>query len=568
MFKLNRFTLGFLCLIVLCIPGSLFAQANQPPTGPAAKLTPEQWREDLHYFATNMARTHKNLFHTISREDFEAAVRKLSERVPSLTRHEIIVELMRIVARIGDGHTGVRLAQQFTSGVYPLRLHWYKDGLFVQAAAPEYRDAVGARVVKIGNIETAQALDAVSELAWRDNEMGVKAMAPRLLLIPEILHALRLSNDLNKAEFVFEKDGQQQKLELKPSGQFDHQRQLPAGWIDARAGAKTPTPLWLKDPDNMFWFEHLGGSPASGPQRGGTLYVQFNGVADKPAVGHDPGETVAAFFKRVFDYIETNQVDKLVLDLRMNGGGNNFLNLPITIGMIKSRVNTRGKLFVITGRETFSAAQNTVNELEKYTNAIFVGEPTAANPNHFGDARNVVLPNSRITVRASTLWWQDADPRDTRKWKAPEIAAELTSTDYSANVDPAMNAILAYTHGKSLREILTDALSTGTPADLLKQYRAYRDNPAHAYLETEAEVNQLGYNLMGTNRPDDLDKAIELFKLNVEAHPRSANVYDSLAEAYLKKGNKELAIKFYQRALEVDPNFASSVEALRQLKGN
>ena len=65
---------------------------------------------------------------------------------------------------------------------------------------------------------------------------------------------------------------------------------------------------------------------------------------------------------------------------------------------------------------------------------------------------------------------------------------------------------------------------------------------------------------------DTLDEAIDIFKLNVEAYPRSANVYDSLAEAYLKKGNKELAIKFYSKAVEINPNFASSIEALRQLK--
>jgi tetratricopeptide (TPR) repeat protein len=78
-------------------------------------------------------------------------------------------------------------------------------------------------------------------------------------------------------------------------------------------------------------------------------------------------------------------------------------------------------------------------------------------------------------------------------------------------------------------------------------------------------VNTLGYSLINQNRVDD---AIEIFKLNVDAYPSSANVYDSLAEAYLRKGNKELAIKFYTKAVEVDPNFASSIEALRQLKTN
>lgn len=548
-----------IALMILCaIPGSLFAQT---------KLTPEQWREDLRFFAANMPQRHRNLFHSMTREQFDAAVKKLDERIPSLADHEIIVELMRIVALIGDGHTGVRVSQSFTS-VYPLRLYLYKDGLFVQAAAPEYREAVGARVIKIGNADTDQALRAVSELAWRDNEMGIKALAPRFLVVPEILHALRLTSELQRAEFVLEKDGRQSTLELKPTGQMLQLfQQTPAAWLDARSAAKTPTPLWLKDPHNNFWYEHLTGAAATCPQgcEKGILYVQFNAVQDRPQAGGKPGETVEAFFKRVFDYIEANQINKMVLDMRLNGGGNNYLNLPITLGMIKSRVNKRGNLFVIIGRETFSAAQNTVNELEKYTNAIFVGEPTAATPNHFGDARNVVLPNSKISIRASTLWWQDMDPRDTRKWTPPQLAAELTSADYKANVDPAMTAILKFAPGKGLGEMLTEALTSGGYGKAARQYRAYRDDAAHAYLENEGEINRLGYDLLARDRLDD---AIEIFKLNVEAYPRSANVYDSLAEAYLKKGNKDLAIKFYTKAVEIDPNFASSIEALRQLRND
>ena len=530
-----------------------------------ARLTPQQWREDLNYFATNMQKMHRNLFHSMTREQFESAVKRLDERIPTMADHEIIVELMRIVASIGDGHTGVRVTEQFKSA-YPLDLYYFKDGIFVRSAASEYGEAVGGRVVRIGKSDVDQAYRAASELAWRDNEMGLKAIVPRLLVIPEVLHALRITKDTQKAQFVVEKEGRTITIDAKPTGQFlQFFGAKPATWVDARGGSKSPTPLWLRDPHNNFWFEHLTGAQfgcAQGCERG-IAYVQFNAVQDRPQAGEKPGETVEAFFNKVFDYVEANKIDKFVLDMRLNGGGNNYLNLPLTIGMIKSRVNKRGNLFVITGRETFSAAQNTVNELEKYTNAIFVGEPTAATPNHYGDARNVVLPNSKIAIRASTLWWQDLDPRDNRKWTAPQIAAELTSADYKANIDPAMAAILRFVPGKGLTEQLTSALKEGGFAAASKAYRAFRDDPEHAYLETEADINRLGYDLLRDNKVDD---AIEMFRLNVDAYPGSANTYDSLAEAYLRKGNKELAIKYYSKALEINPNFTSSLEALRQLK--
>jgi tetratricopeptide (TPR) repeat protein len=554
MLSIQRFLVCLTLLLALACSG--IAQT---------RLTPEQWREDLRYFAANMQKTHRNLFHTMTREQFEAAVKRLHERIPTMADHEITVELMRIVGMVGDGHTGVRVNQAFTS-IYPVRLYSFKDGLFVQSAAPEYREAVGGRVLKIGNTGVDQAMRAASEIAWRDNEMGIKAIAPRLLVIPEVLHALRIADNLQTVQMAVEKDGRQIILELKPTAQHQHLFEAtPAGWVDARNSSGASAPLWLREPHNNFWFQHLTGAEAACAQgcEKGVAYVQFNAVQDRPQAGDKPGETVAAFFNKVFEYIETNKIDKLVLDMRLNGGGNNYLNLPLTIGMIKSRVNKRGNLFVIVGRETFSAAQNTVNELEKYTNAIFVGEPTAATPNHFGDARNVILPNSKISIRASTLWWQDMDPRDTRKWTAPQIAAELTSADYKANIDPAMTAILKYVPGGGLPQQLTSALKTGGYAAASKAFRSFREDPAHVYLETESEVNRLGYELL---REDRTDEAIDIFRLNVEAYPKSANTYDSLAEAYLKKGNKEEAIKYYSKAVEVNPNFASSLEALRQLK--
>lgn len=68
--------------------------------------------------------------------------------------------------------------------------------------------------------------------------------------------------------------------------------------------------------------------------------------------------------------------------------------------------------------------------------------------------------------------------------------------------------------------------------------------------------------LIGRNQFDD---AVEVFKLNVEMHPRSANVYDSLGEAYLKKGDKTNALSSYKKALEIDPTLRTAVEAVRTL---
>jgi len=166
-------------------------------------------------------------------------------------------------------------------------------------------------------------------------------------------------------------------------------------------------------------------------------------------------------------------------------------------------------------------------------------------------------------VRVSTLWWQ-GDERDRRPWTGPEVAAELTFEDYRTNNDPALNAALSYVPARSLPELLKEALSADDLKLAAERDRQWRADPTNAYFDTEVPVNSLGYELMAAGR---LDQAIEVFRLNAAAFPRSANAWDSLGEAYRTRGDKEAAIRSYQKALELNPNQGSAIEALRILRG-
>lgn len=82
---------------------------------------------------------------------------------------------------------------------------------------------------------------------------------------------------------------------------------------------------------------------------------------------------------------------------------------------------------------------------------------------------------------------------------------------------------------------------------------------------TEARINALGYLSLQSGKIDD---AIELFELNVLAYPNSSNVYDSLAEAYMKTGKNALAIKNYQKSLELNSNNTNAIKMLKKLNNN
>ena len=72
-----------------------------------------------------------------------------------------------------------------------------------------------------------------------------------------------------------------------------------------------------------------------------------------------------------------------------------------------------------------------------------MGEPTGGKVNSYGDSARITLPKSGITVRVSTLWWQQ-DERDRRSSTAPHIPSALTFEDYRSNHDPALRAALGH----------------------------------------------------------------------------------------------------------------------------
>jgi tetratricopeptide (TPR) repeat protein len=97
----------------------------------------------------------------------------------------------------------------------------------------------------------------------------------------------------------------------------------------------------------------------------------------------------------------------------------------------------------------------------------------------------------------------------------------------------------------------------------IAEYKDLKTNRSSEYDVREAEVNALGYMLVRAKKIKD---AIEIFKLNVEMFQKSANTYDSLGEAYALDGNKELAIKNYEKALELQPDSTNASNALAKLR--
>jgi CubicO group peptidase (beta-lactamase class C family) len=133
------------------------------------------------------------------------------------------------------------------------------------------------------------------------------------------------------------------------------------------------------------------------------------------------------------------------------------------------------------------------------------------------------------------------------------------------------NSIISILNGQPIdapKKSLVEALyKTATEKDgtaTVAEYRKLKAANAALYDFSEGELNTLGYQLLGMKRPTD---ALEIFKLNVEMFPKSANPYDSLGETYLAIDRKELALVNYKKALELDPKNTNTAQIIKRLEG-
>lgn len=237
----NRAVPVLLILLLQC-PCYLFA--HQPTS------KPDDWREDLRVLSTYLPQLHKNLFFQMSPVVFDDAVAELEREIPALSDEQITLRFAEIVAKVGDAHTSLSLTgTSVPFRIYPIRLQWFSDGLFVTRASPEWRGAIGCQLVQIGENNIQQVYEEVGKLVSHENEPWKKCISGSYLVIPEVLHGLGLLNDEENARFVFQRDtGERISLDLKPIP-----RTQAVDWISPFDSNQIPRPLYMKNPGSGFF---------------------------------------------------------------------------------------------------------------------------------------------------------------------------------------------------------------------------------------------------------------------------------------------------------------------------
>jgi hypothetical protein len=397
------------CILLLA---SGFARGE----GSLAPLTAEQWQRDLEFFANEIATKHRDPFHFIGKAEFDQAVSHLRQRLPSMKDYEVVAGLQHLAALIGDGHTFVD-----TSGLYqrfPLEGFWFGNDLRIIRSAPEYREALGSRIVSIGSVSIGEAQKRIQRFVPQaENQWYVLDSSARQLMNVEPLAAAGVLPRPGPADFTFEDDtGRRFTLRIRP---------VPAGTSKSGEVAVEPAPLPLQHPEDALWFTYLADSK--------TMYVDFRSYRDL--------ETQSA---RLWDYVAKHPVTRLIIDMRWNPGGNYTKGREYLVYKLifMPALNRAGHLFVITGRGAFSAGMTNITDFLRETEAILVGEPTGGRPNGYQENHLFTLPASKLRVSCSMLKYR-FQPHSEADAVFPDQRIDPDWASFSAGKDAALEWILA-----------------------------------------------------------------------------------------------------------------------------
>lgn len=537
-------------LLTLVFAGGASALESEASSG-------SHWIHDLDYLVGRLELTHPNLYANIAKDTFSKHVRQLREDTPGLTDVQIVYRIQELIARVRNLHTlstpplfwDTRQALKSQFRYYPIRYYPFQDGLYVASVSKRYRGMLGKKVIRIGNLTVEEAMRALARFVAADNKMTILANVPRWCLNDgQLLHYIGAGDSPNKITIALERDDSSTSdVTISTSPQLPMPFYRPFIHSDnytiaMNVDSKNPVPLYMTQMNKPYWFVYLPDHDA--------VYLQINVLNDEES------ESFEDFCQRMFRALDEKKAKRLILDLRLNCGGDH-IELPLLKGILaRPHIDRSDRLFLIIGRLTASAAQHLTSELERLTNVTVFGEPTASKPNQYGAMTRFNLPHSGLEIACATKFFQDAQPDDFAVASFPDIYVQLTSGDFKDNRDPVLERIFEFDSYKGMRRAFFQAMS-----------KAYRDGGIASIKDTfntlRKEYTNAGWNMeillyddfdgwIAGNRRDDADYIAFLEWIHQELSDSIKVPYD-LAYWMGKTGHKEEARKLYGRCLELNP---------------
>ena len=398
------------------------------------QMNPEKWKEDINFLRENLSKKHYNLFFKREKPQFDKDLDNLISKTKTISDLEIALKLQQIIAKQGDTHTNISWGKYLSNDkILPLRFFYFEDGIYVTLTNQKNKELLGKKIIKINGFDIKKVTDSISSLFVNENKAIYKSKSLTGLHSTQLLRF-----------FGFAKNDSI-KITFQNSNLLTEKTLLPEEIKDDDKIKINPQNITFIRENKKKIFEKKYFEKEK------ILYVLYNSCVSKeePSIykGKPEETTLPSFLEfqnEVKKMLNDNPVEKLIFDMRLNSGGSykqgdNFIREVV----INSKIDKKGKLFVLIGKDTFSAAILNSRFFQENTKAIFVGEETMGKPNHYGFLNYFSLNNSKIEVSYSTEIVLTTKKKNQETMK-PDYNVEETFEDYKNGIDPVFEFVKNY----------------------------------------------------------------------------------------------------------------------------
>ncbi|WP_296385993.1 S41 family peptidase [Winogradskyella sp.] len=384
----------------------------------------ESWTKDIDFYKTNLEQNHIDLYNTISKVDFEKEIQQIKSTLTKKSEVEVIIDLMRLTRKIGDGHTAFSLRGVETH-LFPIEIYNVNGQWRVVKTTNNHKNLLGKILTKIDGKAINKITKEVSKVAqYVENEQSEIIRTGEYLMISELLFGLKLTNNEFNAAFTFLDDitGKKTTLSLNVINNNDYYANTEF------VTYQTSIPEIQKPIDSKhdyLWFSPIKNTTG--------IYIKFE--------SYPSFEDMEKFGESVLKFINENQIKQVVIDLRNNSGGDFFVGTFLAYYLnLADSIDWKTGIYVLTDKVTFSAATSNASQFRQILNAKIVGESTGSNPTGYQDMGQFTLPNSGMVMTFSKRFFRFQD--HITQGVQPDVLIEYDWKSFSKGIDNMMQWVI------------------------------------------------------------------------------------------------------------------------------
>ena len=410
---LFRRVLG-LCLAALLIIPAMAAEPTKAG----------QRQEDLDFlYEKVLLEAHPNAFANTPESEFLALKAEIEARLETESDTEFLLDLMRLTSLTGDSHTSVSVGGAASFRAYPFAMVWRGESWYLSAAKPEDRDLLCQEVTALAGKPVAEVIDAYGTLFSSDNPVHLQRQFRQACNVADIYEYLGLV-EAGEPLTVTLKNGK--TLRLEPMS-MEEMSKVEIARISGLIKGQPETAA--ADADYL-----------AKPLTEAVYYIQYNVCREAEDL---PMEDFAA---AVAKDLAAGNYDRILLDLRNNGGGSDGVIWPL-FEVLRKAMDNGVTLVGLIGEATFSSALINAVEIQEM-GGVLAGEPAGGSVCHFGAVHTFTLPNSKVRGQVSSKYLDlntllDAAAGRGVEALQPDILVYQTLEDTLAGKDTLVEACLS-----------------------------------------------------------------------------------------------------------------------------